>query len=165
MSKVNVTRKELLAVFSVLESVKDAKTNIRVAYAISKNRRLILPEVEAIQEAAGKVSDTLKEYEKARIALCQEYCKKDERGNPVIDNGNFTFAPEDISKFQVAFEELRKSSPEALKDAQESDEQVQKLLDESIEIEFLPIKLDILPDELFSVAQIDVLVKNSIIEE
>lgn len=48
----------------------------------------------------------LDDLEQARIALCKEYCEKDAKGNPVMENNNFKFDIKKQGEFTKKFNEL-----------------------------------------------------------
>lgn len=159
---MKVKRKDLLAVWSVLESIKSSKTNIRTTYTIAKNRNLILPEIEAIQEAT-KLDGVLADYEQQRIELCKQFCQKDDYGQPIIESGNFIFDAEGRKNFEEKFAELNAKSPEALEKAKEQEIQIAKLMNDDVDIDLTPFQLSNIPNDIFSVAQLEVLDRSGMI--
>lgn len=161
---MEIKRKDLVTVWAVLESLRTAKTNIRTTYTIAKNRNLVQPEMEAIQ-AATKLDGSLLQYEQARVKLCQDLAVKDANGNPLTENSSFVFDEKGKIEFEAKLKELQTEMPEALEQAKEQDKQLEGLMDETVEIALLSFQLSILPDDLMSVAQLEVLDKYGLISD
>ena len=159
---MKVKRKDLLSVWSVLESIKQARTNIRTTYNIAKNRNIILPEIEAIQ-VAMKLEGTLETYENARLELCKKYAQKDDYDNPIIDNGTFILDATGRRGFDDEFAKLSAEMPDAIEKAKEHELQITALIDGEVEVSLVPFQLDNIPDDLFSVIQLEVLDKCGLI--
>lgn len=60
-----------------LSQLTSQKLPIRLSYKISK----------LIKQLMGEYKD----FEEARITICQKYCNRDEKGNPIMINNTFTF--------------------------------------------------------------------------
>ncbi len=159
---MKIKRKDLITIWAVLETIKDSKTNIRTTYTIAKNRNLIEPEVVAIQEAM-KLFGPLAEYENKRVSLCKEYCKKNDNGDPITDNGSYVFDSDQRVEFEKKLKELQESMPEAIEQAKKQEIEIENLMEDVVDIELLTFKISSLPDNLMSVAQLEVLDKCNLI--
>jgi formiminotetrahydrofolate cyclodeaminase len=74
-------------VTKMLEEVLTEKLPIRASYSLTKFLR--------------KLQRETKDSEEVRMKLCLDYCKKDENGNPIQENGNFVFdepVPQEFAK-------------------------------------------------------------------
>jgi len=140
----SMKKQELYGLQQTLQSMKDVKST-KFAYAIIKNLKIIDKELKALQDAQ-KQPDGMIEFEKARMALCTNMCKKDEQGSPVIEDNNFVI--EDMEAFEKSMEDL-KEEHKAVFDAQkEQQENMMKLLQEETEIKLHVVKEEFLPDDL-----------------
>ena len=75
-----------------LQGLADRHLPVRVAYRLGKIIKVL--------------SDEAKPYDEQRLKLAQQYCEKDEKGNPVINDGQFRFSPENRAAFEKEHTEL-----------------------------------------------------------
>ena len=75
-----------------LQGLADRHLPVRVAYRLGRI-------IKALSEEA-------KSYDEQRLKLAQQYCEKDEAGNPVINDGQFRFSPENRAAFEKEHTEL-----------------------------------------------------------
>ena len=119
-----MTRQALLELHVALDALRremptgePRAVDHRFNYALAKTRRLIADEVEAIQEAIAPLPAFV-EYERARVALCEQYAEKDHVGRPATDTRSgqtvFRMAPETKDEFDRAIEDLRAQHQEAI---------------------------------------------------
>ena len=153
---MSVKRKDLLTIWAILDSLRAVKTNVRTAFTIAKNRNLIQPEIDALKESL-KLDDDQKVYEDKRIELCNEFSLKDDSGKPLVDGGNFLFSEEGRELFEEAIKKLQEEMPDVTKTIIEQEKSMQSLLDEDVSVQLQPFDLNQLPDNLLSVAQLEVL--------
>lgn len=139
-----MNKKELLEFNNALKSVSDLK-GVKFAYAVTKNKNNIKNEVEAIVEAQNQ-SDEYKEYEKERIALCEEMAIKDENGKPKINKFNYEI--EDEKAFEVKFDELKEKHKEAIEKREKQLEDFELLLEEAAEVKIHKVKIEDLPNDI-----------------
>ena len=93
---MRIDRNKLYKIKAVLQKMTKENSNVYFQYKAVKNLKIINDEIESLQEASNLDDEIIKqgeEYEKERIALCEELCNKDEEGNPIIidDKGNDFF--------------------------------------------------------------------------
>lgn len=122
-------------------SMKRQVTNTKLAYAVKKNLRLISAELKDTSEILQQAPENLKEYEKSRLALCEEHAKKDEAGKPVMTDNEYVF--EDYDAFVAALKPLQDEYAEALA---EREKEVVALLDTEVAIDLHKIQSDDLPE-------------------
>lgn len=152
--------KEILSLAQALNQVGNL-SGIKFSYAVAKNNNLIKTELEAFKEAL-KPSDAFLEQDKKRIALCENYADKDEKGKAKMQmvrfaNGtqgtNYVFngGLEPSQEYLDAVESLKKEDAE-YRTQVELKEKQGKEYDELMEQEnkFTPykIKLADLPKEI-----------------
>lgn len=150
MAKIKVKRSEIVAIHHAFRGMGEIEGNPKFTYAVSKNKKLILPEIEALADAE-KLSPELVEYDKKRISLCEKYCNKDENGKPItvpLPSGGTGYdgLGDDNKKFTDAIGKLQAEYKDVLDARQKQMEKVNELLDEEIEIEVHCLKVDDLPN-------------------
>jgi uncharacterized protein (DUF3084 family) len=156
------TRQNLIQAFHTLNGFSNLKTTAKGAYGIAKNKRLLKNEIYSIQEARNniKLPEALEEYEKERIALCEELSDKNEDGTTVqaTDNqGRPVFKiVEKQKEFQKEMEELGEKYKEALDERQKLEDDFKAFMDEEVDLELHAIKLDDFPNDV-SPQQVDAL--------
>lgn len=78
----------------------------KFSYAIARNIAILKPEVESLYKSQEMTKD-FKEYDEKRIELAKMHSKKDEIGNPMVENNAYILNDKDA--FAKAFEDLKKS--------------------------------------------------------
>ena len=132
-------RSEIIALYNALSNPEFGKLKgTKFNYAMSKNTRLLKNEVQSIQEAEDK---EFGEFENERIELVKECAKKDEKGNPVIENNQYQI--ENVEDFQTKFEALQEKHEYKAKR-----EAFDKFMAEEVEVDLHTILLDNLPEEI-----------------
>lgn len=142
-----MTKKEVLDFYTGLINAKGfpgAKFN----YAITRNKKHLEPEIDALKEAYQASEDFLK-YEKERIDLCLEMCKKDEDNNPVLigEGSQQRYDFEDHKEFTDKVKELQKEHEVAIALREKQEEDYYKILEEEVEVDIYKINIDLCPDE------------------
>ena len=123
---------------------------VKFAYAVAKNLDKIKREIRYLQDASEPTED-YKKYDQERHAICKEYCDKNEKGEPVVIDGNFSFTDEKKKKeFDQKIEELRQEYEITLEERQKQVKEVEKMLSEEIKnpIEFFKITQENLPSNI-----------------
>jgi hypothetical protein len=153
MTKEGLLRLEDVLV-GIRQTYKDKKVvNAKFFYAVKRNLDLIKEQSTAIrmeliksyQAAKGDEKDN--EYEKKRIALCEEFSNKNEEGKPVIKpTGHFDIPQEKAEEFQTKFAELNKEYQDVLDKRTKDAEAINKMLSEAIDVNLFKIHSDILPN-------------------
>lgn len=141
---VTKTRNEffnLHARFAQLGNLKGAK----FAYAISRIANAIESEKKRVQEL-GKRPEAFVEFDKEREELCKLMADKDEKGNPKIENGVYVFS--DMTEFDKAADELKAKHKEAIAEYDEQIAEVNKFLEEPLEMNFYDIAMAWIPEDI-----------------
>lgn len=120
--------RDLLKIQKVLQEIEDIKMNAILSYKFSKIANQVKNEIEVI--------------EKARVKIIEELAEKDDKGEFILDNGQYTFNNENKKTVTDKLDEL---------------------LNCDSELQIKKIKLDELKDITFTNRQMEVLIQ--IIEE
>jgi len=144
---MKISREKLFKMYDVFERLAMSKDNVRFHYLIIKNKRLIQPEIDSIREI-GTPTKEYQEFDKKRMQTCNEYCLKDDNGEVVVKNNNFVI-PEDVQdKFNGIIDELKEEYAETLSLAEKAKKEIDELLLEEIEIPFVFIPMNVIPEKL-----------------
>ena len=149
---MKISREKLFSLNVLFDRLSAQKTNVHFHYNVAKNKRLLVPELECIQEAR-KPSEKFNEFTKKRIELCKEYCKKDEDGNDVIigagtNQSRFDFEEGKQEELDEAIKPLTEEYKEVIKEHEDKEKQFFELLNEEVEIPFTLFKLKHMPQEV-----------------
>ncbi len=138
-----MTNRDLLILQQGIKSVADLfGDNVRFSYAIAKNDKLIAGEVENLNKSL-KTTPEYQKYDEARIELVKKFSKKDEHGEPIIENNQFVI--EDLKKWATEFKKFNKGYEEVLKKRDKQVEEYNALLDEKTEIKLHMVNENDLP--------------------
>jgi hypothetical protein len=131
-----------------LKKILDTVSNypsIEFAYAVFKNKQLIdnkLMEVDFIKEVTPQVI----EYEKKRVALCEEHAKKDSNGNPIVEND--LYLVEDREAFQIKMQEILEEYRPFVEERQNQVELFNMKMNTAVELPFIKVKKEQLPPQI-----------------
>lgn len=158
---MKVTKLQLIKINNTLFEVSDLK-GVKFAYSISKNKKKLEEEMKALSDMQ-KPSEGFVEYEKQLRKLVEKCGKRDENNNlikQVNERGEVGFAiHEDDLIFQKEKEILDNKFKNAIEERNKTQEKIQEILEEEIEIEefeFHKITFNDLPTDL-TANQIDLL--------
>lgn len=140
-------------VYSQLSALKDL-SGAKLAYAIAKNKKTILNELEALNEAS-KPSEEYTKYDRLRVELAKKYAKKDKDGKPLTE-GN-VYVMEDYQAFDKEHKELEKEHKKAIDERNKQKEELEEVLDQEKKLTLWPLKKEDLPEEI-TVEQLEALI-------
>lgn len=141
-------RKDIGTVVNALNSVSELK-GVKFAFAVLKNRKKVETQAEEdrpIFEEILKPSEGFKEYEEKRISLCELHSEKDENGKAVTENEKYKIL--DIKLFDKELQELTEEYKESVDERKSQIEEYNSLMEEDIEIDFVKLGIDDLPNDL-----------------
>ncbi len=145
-------RKDILALFNTLNVLENPDVNkegeqlsIKFKYAVAKNLRVLLPEVQALSKASEE-SVEYGNFKKKSLELGRKNAEKDESGNPVQRDGLFVFVDE--KKAEEEFMELKKEYDEVLKERDRSMQEYEKLLELEVEVNIHKVLVSDVPEFL-----------------
>ena len=93
---IEVNLSEIVSAVEPLKTLSNSKIKGRTAYRVAKFLK--------------RVEEEYQLFETTRMSLVQEYCKKDEDGNPVINDNVYSIDPERIAEFNTEIEKLLNTS-------------------------------------------------------
>ncbi len=137
-------KKDLLPLQAALIKLSTIR-HTKFAYCIVKNLKKVQQETDIIR-SLNKVSAEYTEYEKKRIALCELYAEKNDKGVAIIEGSQYKIKSK--KRFNTKLKALQEEYKETIKEKEKRDSEMNELLMEEIDIEFHKIKVDSLPDEL-----------------
>jgi hypothetical protein len=149
---VTITRKELdkyLKIFA--DKTLLSLPGNRFAYFMEKNFDILEKEVQNHQKfnseqmkVRGEISEKYLEAEKSVIS---EFCKKDEAGNPILSNGNYSIPNEKFDEFIKTKKALMKKQKLTAEDnrIEAYNNAMDEYMSEEITIEFRKISEDQIP--------------------
>lgn len=150
---IKMTREKIIELCVGLANSFANIRNTKFAYALQKNVK-IAKKVEKELEEYYKPSDAIKEYDKKRGDLCIRFSKKDSDLKPIIKDQHYVIDNQKI--FDKELTKLQFGYSTALKEDTRQRDVVKKMLSEEVEIEFLGIKQNSLPEDL-TIMQLDLL--------
>ncbi len=147
------TRRELLGIYQTIQAVLNPQTGrcsqcgqpgtlpTKYAYALAKNRRLLLAEIEPMSIKVNMMGMPF-EYATAREEALKKASADPKTLKPVIVNGVYQI--NDPVGLKEAMDELDKTHKDELEEAG-------KFLDEEVEFEFYTIWIEEFPKEMLGV--------------
>lgn len=137
--KNQIRRKIICDTFLAIKSLPPAN-NAKVAYAFTKNLRLLQPTVEAV-EAAQKPSDAYIKYDMDRIKLCEKYVERDKDDAPVMKGADYAIQPAKKREFDTELEKLRATHKPAIDEHEVRRKDFAELIEGTEKVEYHRIKL------------------------
>ena len=130
-------KSEVLSLATELAKLVDKDVgNVKAAYAIARNIKIIAPIVSDLESLKEKVT---KEFEDARTALCELHADKDEDGKVKVENDQYVGLPND--EFSDALKELIESHQPRIQEFND-------LLQEDEDVELYKVDIENLPSTL-----------------
>lgn len=143
---ISIKRRRLIELYRAILKMNLA-TNpppIKIGYALSKNKNKLKEEIEVIgEQEKSMVTDEYEAYTEKRKAICTEFAKKDESGNPVISNNEYIIA--DQAGFDAKYELLKEEYKDTIDKYDEKVKEFEKFLDDVVEIDLHVININSFP--------------------
>jgi vacuolar-type H+-ATPase subunit I/STV1 len=148
-----MTNREIAALWNVLNSREVAGLKgAKFAFAVVKNKATIKPTIDALETVQNNALETIKECEKSRIELCEEYADKDENGKPKHfadqDGGERFSITERREGFDQKLNTLIEKHREEIEEKKRLDKEFSELLDDETEVSLHAVKLSDVPDDI-----------------
>jgi hypothetical protein len=160
---MTIKRKEVATLLDGINSINSSKLKVKTVFDLVVNKKRLTTEAENIKETHKEIfedsefANQIKEFDKKRIAICEEFSEKDDRGNakkiklPPV-NGRpqeeYDILPEKKNEFEKQVSELKKQYQSAFDQEKVKIEEIQNFLEEEVELELKKIKLEDLPDPM-----------------
>jgi predicted nucleotide-binding protein (sugar kinase/HSP70/actin superfamily) len=145
--RVKMSKEEVVSMYKILDGISKQSWPVEFGYAIAKNKRILKPEVEAIEEAL-QPSEEYNQYDVRRRDLCIKYASRNESDSPIIKNGSYIIDPEKEKSFKTQITKLNKEHEDIIEKHKEAIQQGKDLLKEEIELDLHAIKYSSLPEKL-----------------
>jgi hypothetical protein len=139
-----MTRNDIVQLNGGLISVADLR-GVKFSYAVAKNKSIIKAEIEAL-EASVAPSEGFVEFNNKRIAICMDMCAKDDDGQPIIVDGNYTSDDEGAMMSKV--KELQEEYKDVLSDRDDQLKRANSLLEEEIDINLYKVSVEYIPEDI-----------------
>jgi len=142
-----MTRKQYTELFAALKSVQSLIGSPTFSYAVAMNLHTLEKEITALKAVYnGKPQHT--EFEKTELEVINSFCEKNEKGEPLGENGRFVIPEKNTAEFEKAITNVYSTFATEKAEYSAFDEKVVQLLEEEITIELLKITKDELPKEI-----------------
>ena len=105
---MKVTLQQVLSANNAIQSIQNEKVSSQFAYAIFKNKAKLRPDIEGLAAAERDMMET----ENLRINYCLSHVKKDDKGNPVIENGKYAGVDEADPELVMIMKKLNNQKAE-----------------------------------------------------
>lgn len=155
-----MTNQELIDLWDALGAVRHLNCSPKFGYALARNRQMVKPLVDAIQEAGETPKDFIA-FEQRRVELAREFADRDDADNPILiraPTGEHFQIKERAEEFTKALEALREECKEAIDGREQQREEVEALMKADAEdVAFTPIPLADFPAQGVTSAQIECL--------
>jgi len=135
-------RNDIMMINSALTYIKrENPTKVRLNHYIDIN----LSEIKTIIDSYSNITNKILEYNKERENYCKRLCKKDENDQPIIIDNSYEI--EDMELFDKEINELKTTyNMDELNSFFEQDEEK--------EIKFIPIPLNLFPEDMDNASDI-----------
>lgn len=147
---MKITRKKATELFNTLSTFTGVYNKTFSMYLVLNNKKL-MPTIQEVQEIQ-KTSTPSPEYmelQKKELEIVNKYVEKDEKDNPVlVGNNGFKINPEKFDVYTAEKNELIESNKEIIDEFETLKDNVEKLINEEIEIDLLLIPFECVPDEI-----------------
>lgn len=153
------TRNEVIQIYNVFGSLMNEKVSVQTALLFVKNKKLAEVEFNYIEEVKQKFApevSQIQNFNNKRLELCKELGRKDNDGNPILVNGNFTFTSDNKALFDIKYNELIKEYGDISDLNTKIESEFAEILNEKLDIAFIKIPNDSLPKEMTS-AQLEII--------
>jgi len=119
----------------------------RFAYAMARNKVILDRELKIIKESFI-VSDKVKEFQIKREEFINTLCRKDEKGQPIIENSKYTFEEDSKKKFNEGISAIVENYKKDIEEHEERLKEFNSLLSLPISFELHKIKIEDFPSEI-----------------
>lgn len=148
---MRIKRRQVLEIDAALGALAQQAKGVKLSYAIAKNRSALRSEIEAIQEA-DKPSEAFKAFEERRITTAKAHALKDEKGQPKVQGTAFIL--EDPIAFEQTLSIIREQHKPAIEEREKQIKELNKLLDEYVDVSLYHVKLESIETALPPDAQV-----------
>lgn len=152
--KVTLKNSQWVELFNAIESMGTVQGKAKFTYALAKNRAILKPHVEAIQEAANtfQKTDRFKEYQAKNDNMLREFGVKDD-GSPNVrefEGGrlNRVVPVAKQGAFVIAQEKLREEFKDLFEMMELGGKDLELVLKEEVTLDVRTVKFSDLPSDI-----------------
>lgn len=80
--KIKLSREKVLNTFQNLQTLLQKEWEYKFNYAVIKNK-------EKLEPITKQIKKLIQIFENQRIKICEQFCQKNEEGNPILVNNNY----------------------------------------------------------------------------
>lgn len=142
--RAKLTNNDLFGLYQQLNSFKDL-SGVKFNYAVARNIAKLKSETESLQKSI-EVTEDYKAYDAQRVELAKKYAKKDEKGEPVIENNNYKL--EDEKGFNKEVKDLQEKNKKTMDARAKQMKEFEALLKEESNVELYTIPLELVPESI-----------------
>jgi hypothetical protein len=147
MKKITLTRSQLVRLWNHITKF-DGKLNKRFVYTLARVKSAIRDEIYAIHDAQQTKCDAYTEYQQEYALLTTKYAMRNDKDEAIIVNGLMKIRPEVMDEAKKALTELNEKYKDAIDARNKEEAELDKLLEEKIEIDIIPLSIEHVPEEL-----------------
>ena len=137
---MEITRELSIKLYNIFEELKNRKCDIKFAYFIAKNKRLLSSEIEILSNMITP-NEKYKEYDLQRVQINEKYCEKDNNGNLIIKDNSYIIKSESLNEFHKELNILKEQYSDYIKEHNKMIEQYNSLLLDKININLHQINI------------------------
>ena len=116
------------------------------AYAVFKNKMILESEMRIFEQLRQDPHPDYTNYENERSIVCINYSKKDDNGNPVIQNQQYVI--EDWDNFNRDMEEIRVKYKSVLDQMELAQKEISEFMNRESNVDLLKVSFKDLPDDI-----------------
>lgn len=116
------------------------------AYAVFKNKSLVEQELKVFEELRKEPHPDYQNYENERMIVCINYSKKDDNGNPVINNNQYII--EDWTGFSGDMKEITDKYKEVVEDMENTQKEYNIFMEKEATLNFIKVKYEDIPNDV-----------------
>ena len=143
---MKIKKKTFINLWGIFERLNNGVHPIKFSYFIAKNRKRMKEEIEILMGLTNSTDD-YKTYDRERAGLANKLSDKDEKGNPIIQNGQYVII-EKQEEFQKQLKELQKKYKKDIEEQEKRIKEFNDILEEDVDFEGYQIHTDNLPEKI-----------------
>jgi len=137
---------ELFDIRKTLDKLSNQE-GIDFAYAIFKNKQIIDNKTMEL-DFIKNVSKEIIEYEEKRIKICEQYSKKNENGQSIIENDTYSIIEDSHEEFETKMKQLYDEYKIPIEDRRQQIEIFNKKMNSECELNFYKLKKEQIPNNI-----------------
>lgn len=152
--KLTITLEKLISIINAIREISKESFSTDLNFKIIDNRHMWKDVVDPLMEKQALFTGPREEFEKKRVALCEKFANKDDKGQPVIIEREYDIPSEKKEEFNGQLATLREEYDKS--GADEAEIAFVEHVKNEVEIEYVPIPRSLLPANL-SAASVEAL--------